>query len=95
MEEIWLKSSYDDLMSAVDTVIDKGYIDRDQLYVTGGSGGGVLTAWIVGTADRFRAAVVAKPVINWVSFSLSAELPAFFTRYWFPKMPWEDPMRYW
>ncbi|MFB3077617.1 MAG: prolyl oligopeptidase family serine peptidase, partial [Lysobacterales bacterium] len=86
---------YDDLMSAVDTVIDKGYIDRDQLFVTGGSGGGVLTAWIVGTTDRFRAAVVVKPVINWISFSLSADLPAFFTQYWFPKMPWEDPMGYW
>ena len=86
---------YDDLMSVVDGVIGKGYIDEDQLYVTGGSGGGVLTAWIVGKTDRFRAAVVAKPVINWITFSLSADLPAFFTQYWFPSMPWEDPMGYW
>ena len=86
---------YDDLMSVVDGVIDKGFIDEDRLHVTGGSGGGVLTAWIVGKTDRFRAAVVAKPVINWITFSLSADLPAFFTQYWFPKMPWEDPMGYW
>ncbi len=86
---------YDDLMSAVDAVIAQGFIDTDQLYVTGGSGGGVLTAWTVGKTDRFRAAVVAKPVINWASFVLSSDLPPFFSQYWFPKMPWEDPMDYW
>ncbi len=86
---------YDDLMSAVDATIAGGYVDEQRLYVTGGSGGGVLTAWIVGKTDRFRAAVVAKPVINWTSFVLTADLPPYFTRYWFAKMPWEDPMAYW
>jgi len=86
---------YDDLMSAVDAVIDEGYVDPDQLYVTGGSGGGVLSAWIVGKTDRFRAAVVAKPVINWASFVLVADMAPYFARYWFPAMPWEDPEHYW
>lgn len=86
---------YDDLMSAVDAVIDEGYIDTDKLFVTGGSGGGVLTAWIVGKTDRFRAAVVAKPVINWASFVLTADASPYFTRYWFPTTPWEDPEGYW
>jgi dipeptidyl aminopeptidase/acylaminoacyl peptidase len=86
---------YDDLMSGVDAVIARGFIDEDDLYVTGGSGGGVLTAWIVGKTDRFRAAVVAKPVINWTSFSLTADSTHFFTRYWFPGMPWEVPDAYW
>jgi dipeptidyl aminopeptidase/acylaminoacyl peptidase len=86
---------YDDLISAVDAVIDKGYVDPERLYVTGGSGGGVLTAWIVGMTDRFRAAVVAKPVINWASFVLTADMSPFFTRYWFADMPWENPMAYW
>ena len=51
---------YDDLMSGVDAVIARGYVDPEQLFVTGGSGGGVLTAWIVGHTDRFRAAVVGQ-----------------------------------
>lgn len=85
---------YDDLMSGVDAVIDKGYIDEDHLYVTGGSGGGVLSAWIVGKTNRFRAAVVAKPVINWYSFVLHADNPAFFYRYWFPGYPWENLEHY-
>lgn len=86
---------YDDLMSGVDAVIAEGYVDPQQLYVTGGSGGGTLTAWIVGKTQRFRAAVVAKPVINWASFVLTADLSPVFARYWFGEMPWENPEAYW
>jgi acylaminoacyl-peptidase len=81
---------YDDLMTAVDATIAKGYVDESRLYVTGGSGGGVLTAWIVGHTDRFRAAVVAKPVINWTSFVLTADAYPFFTQYWFAAPPWAE-----
>jgi acylaminoacyl-peptidase len=86
---------YDDLMAGVDAVIANGYVDDKQLFVTGGSGGGVLTAWIVGKTPRFAAAVVAKPVINWGSFVLTADASTFFVRYWFASMPWEDPEAYW
>ncbi|WP_300618777.1 S9 family peptidase [Dokdonella sp.] len=86
---------YDDLMSAVDAAVAKGFVDKDNLFVTGGSGGGVLTAWIVGKTDRFRAAVTQKPVINWSSFVLTADMTPFFARYWFGKLPWEDPQGYW
>ena len=87
-------NDYDDLMSGVDAVIEKGYIDENNLFVTGGSGGGVLSAWIVGKTDRFKAAVVAKPVINWISFVLHADNPQFFYKYWFANKPWEDPENY-
>jgi len=87
-------NDYDDLMSGVDAVIARGFVDPEQLFVTGGSGGGVLTAWIVGKTDRFRAAVVAKPVINWTSFALTADMYNFFWRYWFPGYPWDEPQAY-
>ncbi len=86
---------YDDLQSAVDAVIAQGVADPQQLYVTGGSGGGTLTTWIVGHSDRFRAAVAAKPVINWISFSLTADMYPYFTQYWFPGPPWEHTELYW
>jgi acylaminoacyl-peptidase len=86
---------YDDLMSGVDALIAQGYVDPANLFVTGGSGGGVLTAWIVGKTDRFRAAVVAKPVINWSSFALTSDITSFFYRYWFGAFPWEQPEQYW
>lgn len=85
---------YDDLMSGVDAVINRGFIDEDNLFVTGGSGGGVLSSWIIGKTDRFKAAVVAKPVINWYSFVLYADGPAFFYKYWFPGYPWEHTEHY-
>lgn len=81
---------HDDLLAAVDAVVARGYVDHSQMFVTGGSGGGVLTAWLVGKTDRFRAAVVAKPVINWTSFVLNADSPAYFARYWFGRNPWDD-----
>jgi dipeptidyl aminopeptidase/acylaminoacyl peptidase len=86
---------YDDLMSGVDAVIAQGNVDASNLFVTGGSGGGVLTAWIVGKTDRFRAAVVAKPVINWSSFVLTSDANNFFYKYWFGAQPWEQPEQYW
>jgi len=85
---------YEDLMTGVDSLVGRGYVSPDSLFVTGGSGGGVLTAWIVGHTKRFRAAVVAKPVINWESFVYTADGLPFFARYWFGKMPWEDPESY-
>ncbi|MCK7594666.1 S9 family peptidase [Pseudomarimonas salicorniae] len=85
---------FDDLMSGVDAVIARGIVDQDNLFVTGGSGGGTLTAWIVGHTDRFRAAVVAKPVINWYSFVLTADAYGYFSQYWFPGPPWEHAEHY-
>jgi acylaminoacyl-peptidase len=86
---------YDDLMSGVDAVLGRGYVDPQRLFVTGGSGGGVLSAWIVGHTDRFRAAVVVKPVINWTSFVLTGDMNNYFYRYWFGEFPWEDMQAYW
>ena len=88
-------SDYDDLMAAVDAAVAGGFADPSRLFVTGGSGGGVLTTWIVGKTDRFKAAAAQKPVIDWASFALTADAPFFFARYWFGKMPWEDPTGYW
>jgi dipeptidyl aminopeptidase/acylaminoacyl peptidase len=86
---------YGDLMASVDAAIAAGVADPDRLYVTGGSGGGVLTTWIVGKTDRFKAAAAQKPVINWISEALTMDATTFTSAYWFSKRPWEDPMAYW
>jgi len=86
---------YDDLMSVVDAVVAKNYADPKRLFVTGGSGGGVLTAWIVGNTDRFAAAVSVKPVINWATMALTADIGAYVTRHWIRANPWEDREIYW
>ncbi len=88
-------NDYDDLMSAVDAAIAEGVVDPDRLFVTGGSGGGVLTSWIIGKTNRFKAAATQKPVVNMTSQVLTADVPGFFSRYWFDKYPWEDPQAFW
>jgi acylaminoacyl-peptidase len=85
---------YDDLMSVVDHVIAQDYVDPKRLFVTGGSGGGLLTAWIVGKTDRFAAAATVKPVINWATMAMSADIAAFVARHWIRALPWEDPDTY-
>jgi acylaminoacyl-peptidase len=94
IENAYPGKDYDDLLSVVDAVISRGSVDTSNLFVTGGSGGGVLTAWIVGHNDRFRAAVVAKPVINWYSFTLTSDLYTLFAKYWFPGVPWDQQKNY-
>ncbi len=83
-----------DLNSGVDAVIAKGYIDAAQLYVTGGSGGGVLTAWMIGHTDRFKAALAFYPVINWESFVLTADMGAKAAADWMPGLPWDNTENY-
>ena len=83
---------YDDLMAGVDAAIAKGWIDPENLFVCGGSGGGVLTAWIVGHTNRFRAAVSMRPVIDWHSFVGTTDGINWYNQ--FEKYPWEDPMQY-
>ena len=81
---------YDDLMTAVDATVAKGYIDTDRMYVGGCSGGGVLSSWVIGHTDRFAAAAVRCPVIDWLSFAGHTDIP-LFTYAWFEKPFWEDP----
>lgn len=80
---------FDDLMKGVDEVVSRGYIDEDNLFVYGGSGGGVLTAWIVGHTDRFAAASSNYPVIDWISFVGTTDGPGWYRN--FEHFPWEDP----
>ena len=95
IDKTYPAADYDDLIASVDAAIADGTADPDNMFVTGGSGGGLLTAWIVGKTDRFKAAATQKPVINWISEALTMDNTLFTSRYWFTKLPWEDPMSYW
>ena len=88
-------NDYHDLMSIVDRAIALGIADPDRLFVTGGSGGGVLTSWIVGKTDRFNAAATQKPVINWTTQALTADGTGYFGQYWLGARPWENPETFW
>jgi dipeptidyl aminopeptidase/acylaminoacyl peptidase len=80
---------FDDLMAGVDTVVNRGYVDTDNMFVYGGSGGGVLTSWIVGHTDRFAAASANYPVIDWLSFVGTTDGSSWYRN--FDHFPWDDP----
>ncbi len=81
---------YDDLMAGVDAVIAKGFVDTSRMYVSGCSGGGVLSSWVIGHTNRFAAAAVRCPVIDWLSMAGHTDVP-LFTYSFFKKPFWDDP----
>jgi acylaminoacyl-peptidase len=83
-----------DLMAIVDAAVARGYIDERRVGIAGGSAGGTLTAWAVGRTDRFAAALVERPAINWYSFVPGADAGIYFVPHWFRDFPWRDPQDY-
>ena len=81
---------YQDVMDGVDVLIETGLASEEHLYVTGGSAGGIMTAWIVGKNNRFRAAAVIKPILNWMSKTLTADNYYAYANYRYPGQPWEN-----
>ena len=86
---------YDDIMDGVDYLLKKGQVDESRLFVTGGSAGGTMTAWIIGKNDRFKGAAVVKPVMNWISKTLVADNYYAYAHYRYKGQPWENLEDYW
>ena len=86
---------YNDVMDGVDELLKKGLAHEDQLYVTGGSAGGIMTAWMIGKNNRFKAAAVVKPVMNWISKTLVADNYFYYANSRYPGQPWENFETYW
>ncbi|RLD30104.1 MAG: S9 family peptidase [Bacteroidetes bacterium] len=86
---------YNDVMDGVDYLVDNGIVDNNKLFVTGGSAGGIMTAWMIGKNNRFKAAVVVKPVMNWISKTLVADNYYGYANSRYPGQPWENFETYW
>jgi dipeptidyl aminopeptidase/acylaminoacyl peptidase len=82
-------------MDGVDYLVEKGIADNNRLFVTGGSAGGIMSAWIIGKNNRFKAAAVHKPVMNWISKTLVADNYYGYANSRYPDQPWENFEGYW
>ena len=89
------KEDFTDHNSGVDAMIDLGFIDDKNLFIAGGSAGGIASAYAIGLTDRFAAAAVVKPVINWLSKVLTADSGLGQIPTQFPGMPWDHVEHYW
>jgi dipeptidyl aminopeptidase/acylaminoacyl peptidase len=87
---------HDDLMSGVNALAARPYVDGDNVFVGGGSGGGTLTLWAIAKEPkRFRAAVALRPVTDWTVQALSSDIQAVTAQYWLGGTPWEKHDHYW
>lgn len=80
---------YADMMAWADIVEKLPYIDNQRMGVTGGSYGGYMTAWIIGSTNRFAAAVAQRAVTNWVSMMGSSDFNWRFNDWMGDIMPWD------
>ena len=80
---------YKDLMAGVDELIKRGWVDPDRMGVTGGSGGGLLTNWVITQTDRFHAAASQRSIADWRDFWYTADF-SLFTPSWFRGAPWKE-----
>jgi dipeptidyl aminopeptidase/acylaminoacyl peptidase len=90
----WPGDDIRDILAGVDFVLKKGYADADRMGVIGGSGGGLMTAWMIGHTDRFRAAVALYPVTNWFTHVGSGDNGFYIASVYRKGMPWEYPEDY-
>ena len=89
------KEDFADHMSGINALINKGIVDEKNLFIAGGSAGGIATAYAIGLTDRFNAAVSSKPVINWLSKPLTADSMVGQIYHQFPGPPWDHLEHYW
>lgn len=84
-----------DLLSGIDAMVKRPYVDARNLFIGGGSGGGVLTTWAIGNTDRFRAAAALRPVTDWTVQALTSDITAVTLKNWVPGTPWDNHDDYW
>ncbi|NDY96885.1 alpha/beta hydrolase family protein [Wenzhouxiangella limi] len=89
------EDDFGDHMSGIDAMVEKGFVDPERLFVAGGSAGGIAAAYAIGLTDRFRAAAVIKPVINWISKTLTGDIYTTQIEHQFPGLPWDEFEHYW
>ncbi len=90
----WGTEPAEDILKGVDEVIKNEKVDTDNLFITGGSYGGYMTAWIIGNINRFKAAAPQRGVYNLVSFWSTTDITQF-TNDEMDAFPWEDLEKLW
>jgi len=90
----WPGDDIKDVLAGVDRVLKDGYIDPARMAVVGGSGGGLMTTWMVTETTRFRAAVAWWPVTNWFTHVGSGDNGFYIASIYRKGMPWDEPADY-
>ena len=82
-----------DVISGVDHLIAKGWVDRDRVGAMGWSQGGYISAFLTTTSERFRAVSVGAGISDWMTYYVNTDIHPF-TRQYLKATPWDDPEIY-
>lgn len=85
---------YADVISGVDSLVAKGFVDRSRVGAMGWSEGGYISAYITTFSDRFRAVSVGAGISDWTTYYVNTDITPF-TRQYLHATPWDDPEIYW
>ena len=80
---------YDDVISGVDYLINKGLVDKDKVGAMGWSQGGYISAFITTYSDRFKATSVGAGISNWATYYQNTDITPF-TRQYLQGTPWDN-----
>jgi dipeptidyl aminopeptidase/acylaminoacyl peptidase len=84
---------YDDVITGVDSLIARGFVDKDRVGAMGWSQGGYISAFITCYSDRFKAVSVGAGISDWMTYYVNTDIHPF-TRQYLKATPWEDPEIY-
>jgi dipeptidyl aminopeptidase/acylaminoacyl peptidase len=84
---------YADVISGVDSLIAKGWVDKDRVGSMGWSQGGYISAFITASSDRFKAVSVGAGISDWMTYYVNTDITPF-TRQYLHATPWDDPEIY-
>ncbi len=85
----YFEKDWDDLMTGVDAMIERGIAHPDSLVVHGWSAGGHLTNWTITHTDRFRAAGSGAGGANWFSFYAQTDMH-YIREIWHASSPYDN-----
>ncbi|HKW32240.1 MAG TPA: S9 family peptidase [Candidatus Acidoferrum sp.] len=85
---------YADVISGVESLIAKGFVDKERVGAMGWSQGGYISAYITTFSDRFKAVSVGAGISDWSTYYVNTDITPF-TRQYLHATPWEDPEVYW
>ena len=84
---------YADVISGVDTLIAKGWVDKERMGSMGWSQGGYISAFITASSDRFKAVSVGAGISDWMTYYANTDITPFTAQY-LHATPWDDPEIY-
>ena len=85
----YFRQAHLDVMTGVDYLIERGWVDGDRMAKMGWSGGGHMTNKIITHTNRFKAASSGAGAVNWISMYGQSDVRIYRTP-WFGGTPWQE-----